>query len=507
MRSFEMDPFVITVTLFIAAICLLYKYLTWHYDVFNKLGIAGPQPRLLVGNFPAKEHIVYELDKIYNQYKRNHQVIGVFVSRYPQFLILDPKLAHDVLVTNFRSFKDNFMKEWIYDKKQDKIAAINPVFNTGEDWKNKRSDIMSGLTQNKLSLAYPIWKNCGQKLNDLIKEQTSEGRAILETKNLISRFTANVLGEFLWGIETNTLTNLNEPNSYLKTAEKISHQLFVAVKSYFTVLPFPWFRRFTNHRIFTDEVEKFFSQLTKDSYAMREKDAKNKNRVDYLNYIRQLEEKKNLSHNEIIGYLATVFVDGFDTAAAVAYHTLFYLTHHPDCQDKLRAEILSNLEADGSINYQNLSGLIYLEQCVKETLRIISPLSFSWRLCTEPIELELDNGRRLPIQKGQVVAIPAFSYVHDADYFPEPWEYKPERFNNADYAELSKRGIFMPFGDGPRICLGRHLAYLQVKTSVAEIIKSYRLRARDKTIPKKKPNSQTLILGIDGDFLIEYEGI
>lgn len=91
---------------------------------------------------------------------------------------------------------------------------------------------------------------------------------------------------------------------------------------------------------------------------------------------------------------------------------------------------------------------------VLETLRMISPLTFASRICTESTELVLDDGRRVPIEKGQVVTIPVFSYLHDSEYFQDPLEFKPERFENIDISELTKRGIFLPFGDGPRICLG-----------------------------------------------------
>lgn len=143
---------------------------------------------------------------------------------------------------------------------------------------------------------------------------------------LLFRYTSNVLGEFLWGIETKTLESLDEPNSYLEVAQKIILQVFQGFISYYKCIPFPWYRRFDSHRIFTAEGDQMFSQFTKDAYALRERDANKKNQVDFLNYVRQLQEKKNLSHNEVVGYLATVFVDGFDTAATVAFHALFYVS-------------------------------------------------------------------------------------------------------------------------------------------------------------------------------------
>uniref|UniRef100_A0A0K8VSA3 Putative cytochrome P450 309a1 n=1 Tax=Bactrocera latifrons TaxID=174628 RepID=A0A0K8VSA3_BACLA len=500
-----MVPLLVTLALLAAVGFLIHKYLTWHYDTFKKLGITGPEPKIWLGNLTGKQHIAYDYDDIYNKYKKKHQIVGIFVSREPQFLILDPKLAHEVLVTNFKSFRDNLGSKFLYDREEDTVAALNPFFNVGEEWKTKRSDVMSGLTQHKLSLAYPIWKTCTQKLGKLLNTETVKGSSIIETKNLLLRYTSNIMGEFLWGIETKTLENLDEPNPYLEVSQRNMLQVFKGFLSYYKCLNFPWYRRFDSHRIFTTESDQLFSQFTKDAYALRERDASKKNQADFLNYLRQLQEKKNLTHNEVVGYLATVFVDGFDTAATVAFHTLFYLTHHPEYQEKLRKEILSNLEADGNINFHTLNVLPYLDQCVHETLRMISPITFKSRLCTESTEIVLDDGRRIPIKKGQVVTIPVFSYLHDAEYFEEPFEFRPERFENVDISELTKRGIFLPFSDGPRMCLGRHLGFLQIKTAIVEVLKNYRLKVCDKTPPIAKLDSYALINGVEGDLFIEYE--
>lgn len=147
------------------------------------------------------------------------------------------------------------------------------------------------------------------------------------------------------------------------------------------------------------------------------------------------------------------------------------LAHHPECQEKLRAEILENLEEDGFVSYQKLCSLPYLDQCVNgkfvllsvrhfkyllllESIRLITVVAFYARICTEPTELDVGNGHIIPIRVGDVVSVPIFSYHHNPDYFPKPFEFNPERFNNAAHLDLMKKGIFMPFGSGPRICAG-----------------------------------------------------
>lgn len=78
------------------------------------------------------------------------------------------------------------------------------------------------------------------------------------------------------------------------------------------------------------------------------------------------------------------------------------------------------------------------------------------RRCTEPIELDGLKDKRLHIEKGMVVTIPVWSIHHDSDHYPNPNVFDPERFSeeNGGPKRYKDKGVFLGFGDGPRICLG-----------------------------------------------------
>ncbi|XP_054081765.1 probable cytochrome P450 309a1 [Zeugodacus cucurbitae] len=129
-----------------------------------------------------------------------------------------------------------------------------------------------------------------------------------------------------------------------------------------------------------------------------------------------------------------------------------------------------SLEEDDFVSYQKLCSLPYLDQCVHESIRLITVVAFYARICTEPTELDVGNGQIIPIRVGDVVSVPIFSYHHNPDYFAKPFEFYPERFNNAAHVDLMKKGIFMPFGSGPRICAGTHLGSAEVITCLVKLI-------------------------------------
>lgn len=79
------------------------------------------------------------------------------------------------------------------------------------------------------------------------------------------------------------------------------------------------------------------------------------------------------------------------------------------------------------------------------------------RRCTEPIELDGLKDKKLSIEKSLVVTIPVWSIHHDAEYYPNPEEFNPDRFSeeNGGPKAFKDKGVFLAWGDGPRICLGK----------------------------------------------------
>lgn len=78
------------------------------------------------------------------------------------------------------------------------------------------------------------------------------------------------------------------------------------------------------------------------------------------------------------------------------------------------------------------------------------------KTCTEPIELNDYDGRVVRIEKGTCIQLPLYAIHHDADFYPEPDAFNPKRFDAKSLHQLRENGLFLPFGKGPRICLGEN---------------------------------------------------
>lgn len=164
----------------------------------------------------------------------------------------------------------------------------------------------------------------------------------------------------------------------------------------------------------------------------------------------------------------TLFVAGHETTANTLTWTWWLLSQHPQVREKLHREI-DTLLADRAPTAQDLARLPYLDQIVKESLRIRPPV---WLTSREPIE-DVEVGG-VHVKKGGFVGVSPWTMHHDARFFDAPHEFKPERWTPEFEKQLPKFAYF-PFGGGPRICIGNQFALMEAKLVIATVAQHWML--------------------------------
>jgi len=221
----------------------------------------------------------------------------------------------------------------------------------------------------------------------------------------------------------------------------------------------------------------------------------------------QLREKKDLSDADMLAHFISFFADGFETSAGTLAFNLLCLGRNPDVQKKLREEIESNREADGSISYEKLHELPLLNACFYETLRLFSVLTFSSKTCTEETTFTNYDGSQLQVKKGTVINLPIHCFHYDEEYFPNPFKFEPERFIGDDGGEKKYRdmGVYAPFGDGPRMCLGQRFGITQVKSGLYEILRNFEIIVDEKTRKDNIICAKSIIANLVGGIWLEFK--
>lgn len=153
-------------------------------------------------------------------------------------------------------------------------------------------------------------------------------------------------------------------------------------------------------------------------------------------------------------------------------------------QKKVQDEIDGVLKKAGigNLTYEMLNEMKFLECCIDETLRKYPSAPVLFRECTK--DYKIDN---LVIPKGSSIFIPVLGFQRDPKIFDNPLEFRPERFLNSSNGGGNSDGCFyMPFGDGPRNCIGTRLGKLTVKLGLVTVLSKFSVRLEDNEMANKE---------------------
>ncbi|ALC48654.1 Cyp28a5, partial [Drosophila busckii] len=501
----------ITLVLGLLLLGVFYVFMTWNFDYWRKRGVPGPKPNLFTGNYPhmytMKRHASYDLEDIYKKYKSDYDAVGIFGSRSPQLLIVSPELARRVFVSDFRHFHDNEISLMV-DEKSDFIFANNPFSLTGELWKQRRADITPGLTMGRIKTVYPVTNEVCLKLSDWINKQIRLGAPDgVNAKDMCLCFTSEMVTDCVLGLSAQSFTD--KPTPIMSHIKDLFNQPWTFMLYFVLVSAVPSLRKLVKLRFVPLPVEHFFVDLMQNALDLRRAQlaaGKTFERVDFLDYIIQLANKKQLDTRQLTAHTMTFLLDGFETTATVLSHLLLLLARDEQVQQQLREELQPHLNKQGYIEFEKLQDLPLLDACVQESIRLFPPAFMSNKLCTESIQLSNKNGKDFTVEPGTTIVVPHTCFMLDEKHFPNPQAFQPERFLQPDAAKMYReRGVFMGFGDGPRICLGMRFALAQIKAAVVEVLTKFQVRPNPKTRKDNLYEPTGIITSLEGGIWLDFE--
>ncbi len=176
-----------------------------------------------------------------------------------------------------------------------------------------------------------------------------------------------------------------------------------------------------------------------------------------------------LSDREIRDQLMTLFLAGHETTSHALTWTWYLLARNPDVEEKLHEE-LDQVLAGRRPGYEDLPSLPYTEQILQEAMRLYPPAYVLARRADRDTEI---GGYSVPA--GSEVVLWLYMSHHDARWFPEPEAFQPERFQD-EAREQRPKLAWLPFGGGPRACIGQEFAMTEARLILATLAQSFRPR-------------------------------
>ncbi|XP_055632908.1 probable cytochrome P450 6a14 [Toxorhynchites rutilus septentrionalis] len=475
------------ISVFLGLALLIYSYLRRQQQFWRRNGIpVAPEPHPLFGNVSGigrTAHTYSLLQGLYRDFKRRGLPIGGFMNFFqPAILVVDPEVSKNVLVRDFNVFHDRGI---FVDTIGDPVSA--GLFSLeGVQWKVMRQKLSPTFTSGKMKYMFSTVLSIAQELKAFMVENCH--REDLEVKNILQRFTMDVIGNVAFGIECNTIRNPNTEFSRMgnKSFEFDTVRLF----KLFVGGKYRTLAKMIGMKVVPKDVSSFFMELAKSTVYSREINGTKRN--DFMSLLLEIRSEgkfltepnsggEGLTMGEIAAQCLLFFNAGFETSSSTMNFCLYELAMNPDLQEKLRIEIEESIAKDnGEIIYDTVIGMDLLERVVNETLRKYPPVDNLFRVSNAQYTFP---NTAYTIPAGTFLQIPVYAMHHDPQYFPEPEQFKPDRFL-PEAVKSRHPYVYLPFGEGPRNCIGLRFGLMQTKIGLITLLRSFRFSPNKKTLPK-----------------------
>ncbi|XP_004691967.2 PREDICTED: cytochrome P450 3A12-like [Condylura cristata] len=462
------------------SLVLLYLYGTYTHGTFKKLGIPGPTPIPFLGTVLAYRKGFWDFDM--NCFKKYGKMWGFYDGRQAVLAITDPDMIKTVLVkecytvfTNRRPFGPvGFMKNAVSVAEDDQ-------------WKRLRSLLSPTFTSGKLKEMFPIISKYGDVLVGNMRKEAENGEPV-NLKNIFGAYSMDVITSTSFGVSVDSLNNPKDP--FVENTQKLLRFNFLdPFILLITLFPFltPVFEML-DISLFPKSVTGFFRKSIKKMKESRLNDDQ-QHRVDLLQLMinsqnfKDVDNHKAMSDLEIMAQSIIFIFAGYETTSSSLSFLMYALATHPDVQKKLQDEIDATFPNKAPPTYDTVMQMEYLDMVMNEGLRLYPIAGRVERVCKKDVEVQ-----GIFIPKGTVIMMPIFVLHKDPELWTEPDEFRPERFGKNNKDNINPY-TYMPFGNGPRNCIGMRFALMNMKVALVRVLQNFTFKpCKETQIPMKFGN-------------------
>lgn len=365
--------------LLVTLVVILVVYIKWSFTYWDRKGVATLPVAFPFGNAAAlfkRQHTFGILwYKHYEEFrKRGLRFGGSYIFTRKIFVPVEPALIKHVLQTDFVCFMNhtNYINEQV-----DPLSGNLLSLRDGK-WKRLREKLTPTFTSGKMKMMFGTLVKCGEELHNIM-EKTATNKEPLHIKELLARFTTDVIASCAFGIDSNCLRN---PDAEFRKYGKMIFEFdkpqlwkFLAQFS-FSHKILAWF----NFKFTKDTVEDFMMELVKSTVNYREKN--NVFRKDFMHLLIQLKNmgkvtddgavtegqvgEVGLTINEVAAQAFIFFAAGFETSSTTMTFVLYELAMNKEIQRRVRQEIREVLKKyNNELTYEAAMEMKYLEQVIQ----------------------------------------------------------------------------------------------------------------------------------------------
>lgn len=217
--------------------------------------------------------------------------------------------------------------------------------------------------------------------------------------------------------------------------------------------------------------------------------------------------KIELTDDDMTAQAFLFFLGGFETVSTQMCFIAYELAVNPEIQEKLRQEVFHTQKVcQNNLTYEALMNMKYMDMVVTESMRKWPNGIALDRVCTKPFTIHPENPDEKPVylQKGSVVVIPIYGIHRNPEFYSDPDRFDPERFNDENKKNV-KPYSYLPFGLGPRGCLGSRFALLEIKCLFYYLLATFEVVPVDRTQIPLKYSKKALTMTAEKGFWLGFK--
>ncbi|XP_055852789.1 probable cytochrome P450 6a20 [Episyrphus balteatus] len=483
----------------LALVSALVYFIRQHMTYWKRRGIPHDPPDFPSGNLKGfrKTHHLRDLTQAnYEKYKHTGPFGGFYFFLKQAVIVYDLDLAKNILIKDFHNFTDRV----VFHNERDDPLTGHLFALDGQKWKHLRNKMSPTFSSGKMKGMFPIVLSVGDRLIEAF-DNLVEKDSIVEVKDILARFTVDVIGTCAFGLECNSLKDPHAEFRIMGT-KAFTQPRHNRLLNMF-IFSFPKLAKTLRMRQIHEEVHQFYMRVVRETVEFREKNSVKRN--DFMNLLIDLKNsEEGMTMDEVAAQSFVFFLAGFETSSTTMGFALFELALNQDIQDRLRAEINNQFDKNGGkLTYDSMAEMDYMDKVMKETLRKHSIVT---NLVRQSLNEYPTSNPKYVIPKRIRVIIPADSIHRDPEIYPDPEKFDPERFSPE---ETQKRHplTWLPFGEGPRNCIGLRFGKMQIYVGLSLLLRNYKFHYCDKTPNPLQPDVKNFLYSAKGGIFLRVERI
>ncbi|KAI2618916.1 benzoate 4-monooxygenase cytochrome P450 [Hypoxylon sp. NC1633] len=377
-------------------------------------------------------------------------------------------------IYNQRAGHQVFIKGVFYEFGSFATGGITSIISERrpEAHKEMRNHLTSAFSERAILEQEEIVASSVDKLIRLVGTRGSSEKGV-DMSTLFESMTFDIVGDLAFGETFEALDNGKKRHPWIRiTLEGLKQGVLLDVFSHSPTIAS--FLRL----LLRSELKKGMENCATNEKicyeAIKRRIAKNTDRKDFYTRILEERDPKIVSDKQLAARASDLVIAGSSTTATSLAATLYYLLQNPSSLEKLRAEVRSTFNEYADITYSSTQSMEYLRAVILEGLRIYPPVPLALPRIV-PDGGDTVDGYFLP--GGVTVSTNPFAACLSPSNFRDPWSFNPERWVSPDSHDILESS--QPWLIGPRSCIGRNMAWLELRTTLVKLIWAYDLELTD----------------------------